>query len=153
MNGDNCGYEDFLAAFGDMESAVADFDNRYADYDFSSFTFDQLWKLENSIYRYPAYKVREAVFKARAAAAERENEELKRRDDRIRARYGYYCEEDVTQGLWLVEIKAYERAIIRTLFETMAGVSDREIRKAIKACIPPITDEEIDAYRKSGKEK
>lgn len=129
--------EDFRA----IESAIEQFDAKYADYDFSSFSFEQLWKLEDRLHHYPAYKVQTAVYKARVAAAERMNQEIERRRQALRDRYGYYCAgEDVTKGLLLHDVKTYERTIINTLYETMDGKPEETIRDAIRKCIPPITD-------------
>ena len=57
------------------------------------------------------------------------------------------------RGEAILEVKAYERAVIRALYEIMTGASDEEIRSAIKKRIPPITDAEIDAYRTNAKER
>ena len=141
------------AAFEDMESAVAAFDNRFADYDFSSLTIDQIVLLERRLTPYPTAKIERALRQAKAEAIERENKEQQRRLDRIQARYGYYGREDATKGLGMLEIKAYERATIKVLYDIMTEASEAEIREAIKRHIPPITDEEIDAYRSKEKEK
>lgn len=153
MDRNNYGHEAFLAAFEDMESAVAAFDNRFADYDFSSLTIDQIVLLERRLTPYPTAKIERALRQAKAEAIERENKEQQRRLDRIQARYGYYGGEDATKGLGMLEIKAYERATIKVLYDIMTEASETEIREAIKRYIPPITDEEIDAYRTNGKER
>ncbi len=153
MDRDNYGYEAFRAAFEDIESAVAAFDNRFADYDFSSLTIDQIVLLERRLTPYPTAKIQRALRQAKVQAIERENKEQQRRLVRIQARYGYYGGKDATKGLGMLEIKAYERATINILYDMMAGASDAEIREAIKRHIPPITDEEIDAYRSKEKEK
>ncbi len=138
-----------LEDFKTLESAVEMFDARYADYDFYSLTFDQLWKLEDRLSHYPAYKVKETVYKARVAMAESMNQERERQKQLLQERYGYYCPgEDVTKGLTLYGIKCYERAMVQTAYRFMAGKSDKEIRERIKESIPPITDKEIDEYRR-----
>ena len=137
--------EDFKA----LESAIEMFDARYADYDFSALPFDQIWKLEDRLSHYPAYKVKEAVYKARVAMAEARNRERERQKQLLQERYGYYCPgEDVTNGLTLYGIKCYERAMVQTAYRFMAGKSDKEIRERIKESIPTITDKEIDEYRR-----
>lgn len=148
-----CEYEDFLTAFEDIKSTIAAFDNRFADYDFFWLSIDQIVMLERQLTLYPIEKIKRALRQAKAVAIDRENEEQQRRLDRIRARYGYYGGEDATKGLGMLEIKAYERATINVLYDMMAGASEVEIREAIKRYIPPITDEEIDAYRTKEKER
>jgi hypothetical protein len=140
--------EDVLAAFAELESTVECFDDLYADYDFSTLTFEQIILLERKVYHYPAEKVRNAVHRARVAAANREYEEQERREDLILARYGYYNKAGASRGLCLSEVRAYERATVRALYDIMEGASDEEIREAIKRYIPSITNEEIDDYRK-----
>ncbi len=145
--------DDVMAAFEDMAAAVERFDRQFKDFDFSPFTFEQITLLERRLARYPAEKVKNSVHNARQMIIEREYEQQKRRDDRLRARYGYYGGEDAAKGLGILEVKAYERTVIRALYEIMTGASDEEIRSAIKKRIPPITDAEIDAYRTNAKER
>ena len=138
-----------LEDFKTLESAIKVFDTRYADYDFSSLPFDQLWKLEGSLFHYPAYKVKEAVYKARVAMAEARNRDRERQNQLLQERYGYYSPgEDVTRGLKLHEVKCHERAMVQAAYRFMTGNSDKEIREKIKELVPPITDKEIDEYRR-----
>ena len=143
------GSRKLIENFKALETAVELFDARYADFDFTSLSYIQLSKLEDRLFHYPAYKVKEAVYKARVAIANKENQESECKRQLLQERYGYYCPgEDITKGLMLFEIKGFECAFVQTVYSMMVGIPDEEIRKRIRKRIPTITDREIDEYRR-----